>query len=438
MNTFARWVLAAALLGSGAPVGSAGWLVDPTSGVALDRPTKTPSADLAEVRRAVKARTPAEAERARWWNVGGPAYRWNEIAVDTLLEEFVTLPLAARHLALVHAAVDDAVAAAAANARRRPAPRTLDASLVTAYATPKAGGYPSMHAAAASSAAEVLGYLFPQRRGEFAAKADEAMLSRVLAGVEFPSDVQAGREIGRQVAARAIAWGRADGSDVKWTGKVPEEPGKWRGTNPIAPAAANWKPWVLTRGDEFRPPAPPSYESSQGQADLAEIRTYARTPRSNHRATYWEVFGGARAYALWNEIARAKLLEYGEVFDATRSARVFALLNIAFDDAAIACWDAKYAYWQMRPSHFDAELKALFPPPNHPSYPAAHGCLSTAAATVLAAVFPRDREALLAKAKEAAEARVWAGIHTRFDIVDGQELGRKVAEKVLARGWTAP
>jgi hypothetical protein len=188
----------------------------------------------------------------------------------------------------------------------------------------------------------------------------------------------------------------------------------------------------------LRPPVPPAFDSERTKADLAELKTFKRTPKSNHRAVYWEVYGGARAHALWNEIARLKLLEYGKALDARASARVLALLNIAFLDAAIACWDAKYLYWYIRPSQLDPDLKPVFPPPNHPSYPAAHGCLSTAAATVLASLFPGDADKLLAHGKEAAEARVWAGIHYRFDIDAGQELGRKVAEKVLARaGVTA-
>ena len=92
--------------------------------------------------------------------------------------------------------------------------------------------------------------------------------------------------------------------------------------------------------------------------------------------------------------ARLKLLEHGDAFDAESSARVLAALNIAFADAAVACWDAKYAYWYIRPSQLDPELKPLFPPPNHPSFPAAHGCLSTAAAAVLASAFRADRERL--------------------------------------------
>jgi membrane-associated phospholipid phosphatase len=195
---------------------------------------------------------------------------------------------------------------------------------------------------------------------------------------------------------------------------------------------------VLVRADEFRPAPPPASGSDRAKAALAEVKTYKRTPASNHRAVYWEVFGGARGFALWNEIVRTKLLEYGTAFDAPTSARAFAALNVAYWDATIACFDAKYAYWYIRPSQLDPGLKPVFAPPNHPSYPAAHGCLSTAAATVLAALFPRDRQRLLALAKEAAEARIWAGIHYRFDIEAGQALGRKVGEKVLARAFMRP
>jgi membrane-associated phospholipid phosphatase len=75
----------------------------------------------------------------------------------------------------------------------------------------------------------------------------------------------------------------------------------------------------------------------------------------------------------------------------------------------------------------------LFPTPNHPSYPAAHGCFSTAQAVILGHLFPRDAAAPAMLAEEAGESRVWAGIHYRSDIVSGAALGRAVAEKVIAR-----
>ena len=56
-------------------------------------------------------------------------------------------------------------------------------------------------------------------------------------------------------------------------------------------------------------------------------------------------------------------------------------------------------------------------------------------ATGLATLFPRDREWLLALAKEAGESRLWAGIHYRFDVEAGEVMGRRVADKLLARAF---
>ena len=413
------------------------WLVNSSADLELSSPPAPTSSELDEVRALVNQRSAADIERILWWDAGGPAYRWNEIAIDAMLEDFVGSLLASRNLSLLHAAIDNAVAAAwtAKQATKRPRPNLVDPSIATALTVPESPSYPSDYAAAASAAAEVLGYLFPDRADVFAAKAEEAMRTRLLAGVEYPSDVAAGRAIGRKAAALAIARGKADGSDRKWTGSVPQGPGKWQGTEPVAPLAGTWRPWVLSRPDEFRPPAPPDIDSAEVEEALAELETFERTPAAIHRAIYWEVFGGARGYALWNEIARMKLLEYRATIDPPTSARLLAALNIAYLDAAIACFDAKYAYWYIRPSQLDPALKPVFPPPNHPSYPAAHGCLSAAASIVLAQVFPRDRERLLALAEEAGQARIWAGIHYRFDVEAGQTLGRQVADKVMARAF---
>jgi membrane-associated phospholipid phosphatase len=76
-------------------------------------------------------------------------------------------------------------------------------------------------------------------------------------------------------------------------------------------------------------------------------------------------------------------------------------------------------------------VKPLFPTPNHPSYPAAHGCLSFSAAITLGRLFRRDAVTLTALANEANESRIWAGIHYRSDTVAGAALGRAVANKVI-------
>lgn len=134
------------------------WLVETINELRVGPPPADGKAELAELRALAAKRTAAQLVRIRWWDTGGPAYRWNELALETLVDDFVALPLAARHLALVHAAIDDAVAAAWANKRlyRRARPRAVDASLATALATPKSPSYPSDYAAAAAAAADVL------------------------------------------------------------------------------------------------------------------------------------------------------------------------------------------------------------------------------------------------------------------------------------------
>ena len=81
----------------------------------------------------------------------------------------------------------------------------------------------------------------------------------------------------------------------------------------------------------------------------------------------------------------------------------------------------------------DARIVPLFATPNHPSYPSGHSCFGSAAATVLAQLFPRDAAAFEALAAESSESRVWAGIHFRSDLEAGRALGRAVAERVLER-----
>lgn len=437
-NVAAAWLVVAA---GPARVEAAGehptWILS-TVGDLKTAPPPTGEAaagELTALKTMAGNRSVSEIAQARWWDVGGPVYRWNEIAVREMLSHSVTVPLAPRNLALIHAAIHDAVVTALANKKgyARERPFAVDPQIAASLSVPGGGSYPSDFGAAAGATSEVLAYLFSADAERFRKLAMEAAQSRVIAGVEYPSDAEAGLELGRQVAARAIELAKQDGSDRKWTGTVPSGAGKWKGTNPINPAAATWKPWALKTPDELRPPPPPDYDSAALLSELAELKSFARTPRTNSIAIYWETFGGVRSFQLWNEHASRKVLEYGLGQDPAAATYAFAAMNIAMHDACIACWDAKFTYWQIRPSQLDPELKTLFPPPNHPSYPAAHGCISTAAAVVLARLFPGDADTLLAIGKEAADARIYAGIHYRSDIDAGQALGRAVAERVLAR-----
>jgi membrane-associated phospholipid phosphatase len=439
---------AAALPAGGAQSGT-GW-IEPDAGgwhtwalisASEFRPAAPPDAaatraELDQLWALAEERDASALDQVAFWDTGAPSYRWNELAVAEALKHNLNSNYATRVLALMHVALSDTMVATwdAKYAYQRPRPNAVDRSLVTPLTTPASPSYPSEHAAAAAAASAVLAYVFPDDAQLFASKADEVNRSRVIAGVQYPSDIVAGQELGGAVATRVIDWAQHDGADAQWTGSVPSEPGHWTGTNPIAPLAGTWKTWALASGSELRPGPPPAYDSPEEAADLAVLKDFPRTPKTNSDAFFWEYgSGGTRNYWFWNEQTTKKILEYRLDTDPPRAARAYALESVAAYDSGVACFDAKYAYWAIRPFQLDPTFKTLFPTPNHPSYPAAHGCFSSGAAAALSYLFPRDAQTLNALADEAGQSRIWAGIHFPTDVRVGLALGRAVAQKAIER-----
>lgn len=399
------------------------------------------AAEIGQLKALVGQRDAAARDRIAYWDAGAPGYRWNGILRDELVSHGVVTAsgTTSRHRSLVAIAIYDAIIVAwdSKYAHMRPRPSEVDRTLETVVANPRSPSYPSEHAAAAGAASAVLAYLFPDHADAFAAKAKEAAQSRLLAGVEFPSDSEAGLTLGRRVAELVIERAKHDGSEVPWTGSVPSERGKWSlngyptGTMPVAPGFGTLKPWVLASGNQVRPGPPPAFDSQQEAADLAEVKGFARTFATNAAAFYWQ-----SVRAEWSLLAEQKTFEYRLADNPPRAARVDALLNVAAFDAMVACWDAKFTYWAIRPFQLDPDVKPLFQTPAHPSYPAAHGAYSGSQAAILAELFPTEADALTARADEAGMSRIWAGIHFRTDVVAGLALGREVARLVIERART--
>jgi membrane-associated phospholipid phosphatase len=419
--------------------------VEPTAGTwptwvvgapAALRPLPPPAASEADELRMLATRRDAGTQRIiAYWDAGPPSYRWNELAVAEALRQHDYTHVALRGLALLHVTLDDALVATwdAKYAYRRPRPTDVHRDLSAAVIVPPSPSYPAEHAVVAGAAAEVLAHLYPQRAAFFADRAREAAESRLFAAVNYPSDVRAGLALGRDLARRVIATRRSDGRD-RPPAAHPRGAGTWRGANPVLPEAAGWRPWVLASADELRPAPPPAHDSAELASEMDELRRFGRTPKTNADAFFWEhTAGGARSYQFWNEVLERSLLEHRLQHNAPRAARAYALLNVALHDVAVACWDAKYAYWALRPVELDPTFQPLFTTPEHPSYPSGHSCLSAAAAAVLGHLFPRDASRFEALASEASESRLWAGIHFRSDLTAGRALGRRVAERVIQR-----
>jgi membrane-associated phospholipid phosphatase len=101
-------------------------------------------------------------------------------------------------------------------------------------------------------------------------------------------------------------------------------------------------------------------------------------------------------------------------------------------DAFNGCFDAKYAYWYIRPPQADPLITVVFPVPNHPSYPSGHSCASAAAATVLSYLFPDRAAEVSGWVEQASVSRMYAGIHYRFDVEAGQTLGNNVGNLAVS------
>jgi membrane-associated phospholipid phosphatase len=190
---------------------------------------------------------------------------------------------------------------------------------------------------------------------------------------------------------------------------------------------------LMTTGSQFRPAPPPAFQSTAFNADLAEIKEMAvnRTEAQRALALFWNLGNGTHTPpGFWNQMTGQYVASAG--LNERAATHAFALASAAIFDALIGCWEAKYYYWTMRPSQADPSITLTFGLPNHPSYPSGHSCQSAAAATVLAHLFPERGAEVQGYVVDGGLSRMYAGIHYRFDITAGQDLGAAVGQWAIA------
>jgi hypothetical protein len=336
---------------------------------------------------------------------------------------------AVRALALVHAAMHDAFVLAARESGNG------------------TGGLAAAHRAVSLT----LAYLYPYESVSWIEGRGLA-LARAWAGAQRVGSARLERElqIGERVAGDAIRRALTDGSDRRSAAPPPlsSDPGRWRAAPPLnihvpqEPLAGEWRPWV--RGsNELEPPPPPVYGSARFWEETEEVYQVWKklTPKQKAIADDWNLQAGSvTPPGVWNQRA-IELIRSGKL-DPAAAARVLAALNIAMNDAAIACWRAKYRWWKVRPvtviqERFDPNFLPHLITPPHPSYVSGHSSVSGAAEMALAAFFPERKSELHAYAEEAAMSRLWGGIHYRSDDDEGLRLGRRVGEWVTKQAFVS-
>ena len=189
------------------------------------------------------------------------------------------------------------------------------------------------------------------------------------------------------------------------------------------------KGWMMTNANFIaeRPSPPPIATQSEMKAQVDEVKYYSQHLTREREGIVIKWADGAGTYSPpghWNQIAESYVRDAH--FSEVRAARAFALLNMSMHDAAVGCWEAKYYYFNPRPTQLDPSIKTGTGIPNFPSYTSGHSTFSSAAARVLSYLFPNDATYFSDQAQEASLSRLYGAIHYRVDIEAGSDHGKRI------------
>lgn len=367
---------------------------------------------------------------------------WGARAIAIGVEKQMPNAPLTRGLAMMHVAMFEAVNAV----ERRYVPYKLD--LTTDPSTSK-------ETAAATAAHAVLVQLHPDQKSAL----DQALQSN-LATVPDGDGKSKGIELGKKSAAGIIALRADDGSTAQERYRPATKPGVYVPTSiPIEVTSGGFKPWVMEKGSQFRPGPPPALDSEVWTRDYNEVRELGgaksakRTAEQTDMGRFW-FLTGPRSFA-----PLVRLVADYKKMDLVDSARLYALVAMASNDAFIAVFDAKYAYNFWRPitairnadqtgnaaTLRDASWTPLGMTPSHPEYPCAHCIVASAVSEVLqqvggedvgeltltSAIAPgvtRKWKRLADYSKEVSDARIYAGFHYRFSTEVANAMGKKIGE----------
>ena len=313
----------------------------------------------------------------------------------------------------------------------------------------------SADAAAVAAAHRALSTLYPAAAAQL-----DAERAKSLAMIPDGAGKNDGINVGVAAADVILALRANDGFDLPVPYAPGTQPGEYRSTPPdhtpaFRPGLGQVQTFVIRNGRQFRSAPPPTLRSMRYAHDLEDVKRVGEAQSTERPADRTQV---ARFY----EVADADSIYYpaARQIIATRSrtpsenARLFALLAMAIWDSAVACFETKYHFnlWRpvtaIRETQADPDwLSAVFTPP-FPSYPSGHASFGGAARAVLEEELGPDGHditlthpavpdivlhytTLQRITDDIDDARVYGGVHYRFDQEAGALQGKRVAKYVL-------
>jgi hypothetical protein len=423
--------------------------------------------------------TDEEQRIVKYWSAGA-VLRWNEIMRELVAKHnlppyqnddgtypapsasnplaypyfpFANPPYASRAYAYISAAQYDALVAAWHYKKlyNREAPYTVDATINALIPKSTLPSYPSEDAVVAGAAVELMKLLFPGDQDFIQQKAEEHMRSRIIAGANIRSELEAGEALGKAVAQKFVTRARGDragvagGNPAYWKQledeciargetpwyslEVPKRP-------PMLPLFGRVKAFLFDSltAVSLRAVPPPPVKSQLMKDETDEIYQFVKNPtRERIRIVHFWADGAGTSTPAghWDAIAAEDFITKN--FSEVRWARNMALLNMALMDAGIVCWDTKFLYFNPRPTQLDPRIKTLTGIPNFPAFISGHSTFSAAAAVVLGHIIPEKKDAYDAMALEASMSRMYGGIHYRSDCERGLGVGKNVGNYAVQR-----
>ncbi|MGN6136987.1 MAG: vanadium-dependent haloperoxidase [Aureliella sp.] len=321
----------------------------------------------------------------------------------------------------------------------------------------------SIEAAAIVAAYDTLAGLRPTVVASFGL---EAIRDADLAAIADGDAKDNGIAVGQAAAAAMLALRAADGSTAVATYDEEPGPGVFQplpGQSAFLPGWGMVTPFALADASQFRLPPPPRLNTGKYANAYNEVKLLGRIDspyRSQDRTDVARLYAAASPVQIFNSAARQ--VSAAQELTLSQNARLFAQLGMAMADAAIACWETKYTYDFWRPqaairagdidgnnhTQADPEWLPLITTPAHPSYASGHATVSGAAVAVLRHTFGKGGHAITIShsslpgivlnytaweqmTADVDDARIYGGIHFRFDQDFGAKQGHAVGMVVL-------